>query len=84
MEDILAHSRELASRNTFRKLLYKAEDAEAIKTLNEHLTHAYHLFMVRLRGLLYDICLSLPLQIQSFVGIRIWQLRQPSPQQVAL
>jgi hypothetical protein len=46
MNDILAFAQELIARPGYKKLLYKAEDAVAVKTLDTQLTHAFQVFEV--------------------------------------
>jgi hypothetical protein len=47
MKDILIFATEKVARRGYQKLLYKAEDATAVKLLDTQLTHAFDIFQVR-------------------------------------
>lgn len=46
MNDILSYTKDVAARKTYKKLLYKMEDAAAADALETQLTHAFQLFQV--------------------------------------
>jgi hypothetical protein len=46
MKSILDFATEKMSRKGYQKLLYKAEDMTAVKTLDLQLTHAFDIFQV--------------------------------------
>lgn len=47
MNAILAFATEKTKRRTYQKLFAKAEDAQAVQSLDVQLTHAFQLFEVR-------------------------------------
>lgn len=46
MQDILRYVQELSSRSKLKKVFYKTQDATAVRSLDNELVHAFHLFTV--------------------------------------
>lgn len=56
MNEIFSFTEELASRSRYKKLFYRSQDAEAVKSLDMQLTHAFHIFEVMLCLTTYALC----------------------------
>lgn len=54
MEEILEFTRTQLSRKVYKRLLYKSEDADNIKSLEDKLTHAFRMFEVYICWSIYD------------------------------